>query len=96
MSIARRTEKNPKVRKDLNIRRAVSVPLIKVLADLEKLRAAFFYRHLGPHGPKEAPPLHPEPLSKRAATAKPMARLADSAQPPKRQSLFRYGSPACL
>ena len=36
--------------------------LIKVLADLEKRRAAFFYRHLGPHGPKEVPALPPEPL----------------------------------
>ena len=42
--------------------RAVPVLLIKVLADLETLRAAFFYRHLGPHGPKEDPLLHPEPL----------------------------------
>ena len=42
--------------------RAVSVPLIKVLTDLENLRVAFIYRHLGPHGPKEVPPLHPEPL----------------------------------
>ena len=39
---------------------AVSVPLIKVLTDLEKRRDAFFYRHLGPHGPKEGMPLHPE------------------------------------
>ena len=42
--------------------RAVPVLLIKVLADLETLRAAFFYRHLGPHGPKEDPLLQPEPL----------------------------------
>ena len=34
---------------------AVPVPLIKVLTDLEKRRDAFFYRHLGPHGPKEVP-----------------------------------------
>ena len=33
--------------------RAVPVLLIKVLMDLENLRDAFFYRHLGPHGPKE-------------------------------------------
>ena len=33
--------------------RAVPVLLIKVLADLKKRRAALFYRHLGPHGPKE-------------------------------------------
>ena len=75
--------KNPKVRKDLNILRAVSVLLIKVLTDLKKLRAAFFYRHLGPHGPKEDPPLHPEPLPKRAPTVKPMARFAFSVQQPE-------------
>ena len=45
MSIARRPEKNAKVRKDLNILRAVPVLLIKVLTDLEKRRDAFFYRH---------------------------------------------------
>ena len=54
-SIARWTAKNAKVRKDLNILRAVPMLLIKVLADLKDLRAAFFYRHLGPHGPKEVP-----------------------------------------
>ena len=53
MSIARRTEKKAKVREDLNILRAVPVLLIKVLTDLEKLRVAFFYRHLGPSGPEE-------------------------------------------
>ena len=53
MSIARRTEKKAKVREDLNILRAVSVLLIKDLTDLEKLRVAFFYRHLGPSGPEE-------------------------------------------
>ena len=42
--------------------RAVSVLLIKVLADLKKRRDALFYRHLGPHGPKEGMPLPPEPL----------------------------------
>ena len=42
--------------------RAVSVLLIKVLMDLENLRAAFFYRHEGPSGPKEVLPLPPEPL----------------------------------
>ena len=57
MSIARRTEKNAKVRKDLNILRAVSVLLIKDLTDLDKRRDALFYRHLGPHGPKEGMPL---------------------------------------
>ena len=61
-SIARWTAKNAKVRKDLNILRAVPMLLIKVLADLKDLRAAFFYRHLGPHGPKEGSPMHPEPL----------------------------------
>ena len=35
---------------------------IKVLTDLENRRDAFFYRHLGPHGPKEGMPLQPEPL----------------------------------
>ena len=43
---------------------------IKVLKDLKKRRDALFYRHLGPHGPKEVPPLPPEPLSKCAATEK--------------------------
>ena len=61
MSIARWTEKNPKVRKDLNILRAVPVLLIKVLTDLDKRRDAFFYRHLGPYGPKEDPTPPPEP-----------------------------------
>ena len=41
--------------------RAVSLPLIKVLADLKKRRDAFFYRHLGPSGPKEVPALPSEP-----------------------------------
>ena len=59
--------KNPKVRKDLNIPPCGS-RAIKVLTDLKKLRAAFFYRHLGPHGPKEVLPLHPEPL-RRTQTA---------------------------
>ena len=35
---------------------------IKVLTDLENRRDAFFYRHLGPYGPKERMPLQPEPL----------------------------------
>ena len=61
MSIARWAEKNAKVRKDLNILRAVSVLLIKGLTDLDKRRAAFFYRHSGPYGPKEDPLLQPEP-----------------------------------
>ena len=38
------------------------VLLIKGLAALEKRRAAFFYRHSGPKGPKEGLPLQPEPL----------------------------------
>ena len=42
--------------------RAVPLLLIKVLTDLEKLRAAFFYRHSGPNGPKEGMPLHSELL----------------------------------
>ena len=67
MSIAQWTAKNAKVRKDLNVPPCGS-HAIKVLTDLEKRRDAFFYRHLGPHGPKEVPPLHPEPL-RRAQTA---------------------------
>ena len=61
MSIARWPAKNAKVRKDLNILRAVPGLLIKVLTDLEKLRDALFYRHLGPHGPKEVPALPSAP-----------------------------------
>ena len=53
---------------------------IKVLTDLKKRRDAFVYRHEGPSGPKEDPPLHPEPLSKRAAIGKPMERLVGSAK----------------
>ena len=48
--------------------RAVPFLLIKVLMDLENLRAASFYRHLGPSGPKTGTPLPPEPL-RRAQTA---------------------------
>ena len=48
--------------------RAVPVLLIKVLMDLENLRAAFFYRHEGPSGPKTGMPLPPEPL-RRTQTA---------------------------
>ena len=62
MSIARWAEKSPKVRKALNILRAVPVRLIKVLTDLDKRRDAFFYRHSGPSGPKEGMPLHSELL----------------------------------
>ena len=47
------------------------------------MRDALFYRHLGPNGPKESPPLHPEPLSNRTTTIKPAARFACSAQHPK-------------
>ena len=46
--------------------RSSDAKAIKGLTDLEKLRVAFFYRHIGPHGPKEDPLLQPEPLSKRA------------------------------
>ena len=41
---------------------------IKVLTDLKNRRAAFFYRHIGPSGPKEGLPLQPEPL-RRTQTA---------------------------
>ena len=85
MSIARRPEKNPKVRKDLNILRAVSLPLIKVLTDLENRRDAFFSIDIQVLTDlKRFLPLHPEPFSKRAATVKPMARFAGLAQQPKR------------
>jgi len=54
MSIASRDIKSPKVRKDLNLCFASSVPLvIKVLTDLENKPDTFFYRHIGPNGPKE-------------------------------------------
>jgi len=54
MSIAPRDMKSPKVRKDLNLFFASSVPLvIKVLTDLENEPDTFFYRHIGPKGPKE-------------------------------------------
>ena len=56
---------------------------MKVLTDLEKQRDAFFYRHEGPNGPKDVPPLHPEPLSKRTTIVKLSARFAGSAQHPK-------------
>ena len=36
--------------------------------DLKKRRAAFIYRHVGPHGPKEGRPLQLEPL-RRTQTA---------------------------
>ena len=53
------------------------------------MRDALFYRHEGPDGPKEVSPLHPEPLSKRAATIKPAARFAGSAQHPKSKPQVR-------
>ena len=54
MSIAPRNMKSPKVRKDLNLSFASGAPLvIKVLADLENRHNMFFYRHVGPKGPKE-------------------------------------------
>ena len=64
------------------------------------MRDAFFYRHLGPHGPKEVPPLHPEPFSKRAAIVKPAAHFACAAQIRKanllqvRKDLHVYSAPA--
>ena len=51
--------------------------------DLKKRRNKALYRHEGPNGPKDVPPLYPEPLSKRTATIKPVARFAGSAQHPK-------------
>ena len=53
------------------------------------MRDAFFYRHLGPNGPKEVLPLHPGPFSKRATTIKPAAHFTGSAQHPKSKLLFR-------
>ena len=54
MSIAPRGMKNTKVRKDLNLCFASGATLvIKVLADLENEPDTFFYRHVGPKGPKE-------------------------------------------
>ena len=57
MSIAPNGHKKiPKVRKDLNLFFASGAPLvIKVLADLENRLHTFFYRHIGPEGPKEMP-----------------------------------------
>ena len=34
----------------------------EICAVIENRRDAFFYRHLGPNGPKEDPLLQPEPL----------------------------------
>ena len=69
---------------------------IKVLTDLKKRRNKALYRHLGPNGPKEVLPLHPEPLSKRATTGKPAARFAGSAQHPKIKPASGPSGPACL
>ena len=60
------------------------------------MRDAFFYRHLGPNGPKEGPPLHPEPPSKRTAIVKPAARFAGSAQHPKSKPPSGSLGPECL
>lgn len=54
MSIARQTTKNAKVREDLNASYSRHISRsIKVLMDLERERNTFFYRHVGPNGPKE-------------------------------------------
>ena len=46
--------KTPKVREDLNLCFASGATLvIKVLTDLENESDTFFYRHVGPEGPKE-------------------------------------------
>ncbi len=62
---------------------------IKVLTDLKKRRNKALYRHLGPNGPKEDPPLHPEPLFKRAPTVKLAARFAGSEKHPKSKPASR-------
>ena len=47
-------KKRPKGRKDLNLFSASDAPfIIKVLTDLENRPNTFFYRHVGPEGPKE-------------------------------------------
>ena len=54
MSIDVRLSNDAKVRKDLNLFFASDAPfIIKVLKDLENRRDTFFYRHVGPKGPKE-------------------------------------------
>ena len=54
MSIDVRLSNDAKVRKDLNLFFASGAPLIiKVLTDLENRVHTFFYRHVGPEGPKE-------------------------------------------
>jgi len=61
----------------------------------------WLYRHEEPNGPKEVPPLHPEPFSKRAITVKPAARLTGLAQHPKSKTtsgledLHVYSTPDC-
>ena len=55
MSIAPNELKSPKVLTDLNLFFASGAPfVIKVLTDLENRLHTFFYRHVGPEGPKEA------------------------------------------
>ena len=47
-------KKSPKVREDLNLCFASGAAfVIKVLTDLENRHDTFFYRHVGPEGPKE-------------------------------------------
>ena len=54
MSIDAQPSQGEKVRKDLNLFFASGAPLvIKVLTDLENRHNTFFYRHIGPEGPKE-------------------------------------------
>ena len=54
MSIDAQQEHGEKVRKALNLFFASGAPLvIKVLTDLENRHNTFFYRHIGPEGPKE-------------------------------------------
>ncbi len=89
-----------KVLTDLEkLRDAFSID-IKVLTDLKKRRNKALYRHEGPNRPKEVPPLHPEPLSKRTTTGKPAAHFAGAAQHLKRhpssglEDLHVYSAPA--
>ena len=54
MSIAPNGQKSPKVREDLNLLFASGATfIIKVLTDLDNEPHTFFYRHVGPYGPKE-------------------------------------------
>ena len=82
ISIARRTENNPKVREDLNVPPCGS-HAIKVLTDLEKRRDAFSIDIKDLMDLKMSLLCIHEPLSKRAATGKSSARFACSAQHPK-------------